>query len=51
MTEHEAGEPEQDVGGAFEDLELDELEGPAGEVTGGRTPGPGGPVPVPYPNL
>jgi hypothetical protein len=51
VTGHEDSELEPDVGDAFEDLGLDDVDGPAGEVTGGRTPGPGGPVPIPYPNV
>jgi hypothetical protein len=35
----------------IEDLELDDTDTTANEVTGGLIPPPAGPVPIPYPNV
>jgi hypothetical protein len=43
-------QPREDGGsGPLPDLEPDELD--AQSVRGGASPGPGGPVPIPYPNV
>ncbi len=48
MDEDKGVDPNRDE---LEDLDLDvEVDEAASTVRGGKTPTPGGPIPVPYPN-
>jgi hypothetical protein len=46
--EEQSGEDERERGDEVEDLEVPDSEGQ--DVRAGKTPPPGGPTPMPYPN-